>query len=45
MDGLTLSTMEYQMSEELFLFGIALGIVAILASFITIGFKEKHGEK
>ena len=40
MDGLTLSTMEYQMSEELFLFGIALGIVAILASFITIGFKE-----
>ena len=30
------------MSEELFLFGIALGIVAILASFITIGFKEKQ---
>ena len=29
----------------LFLFGIALGIVAILASFITIGFEEKHGEK
>ena len=31
------------MSEELFLFGIALGIAAILASFITIGFKERHG--
>ena len=34
-----------RMTQELFLFGIALGIVAILASFITIGFKEKHGEK
>jgi len=33
------------MTQELFLFGIALGIVAILASFITIGFKEKHGHK
>ena len=32
-------------SEGLFLFGIALGIVAILGCFITIGFKEKHGEK
>ena len=37
------------MSEELFLFGISLGIAAILASFITIGFKEvwntkQHGE-
>ena len=33
------------MSEELFLFGIGLGVLAILSSFITIGFKEKHGEK
>ena len=33
------------MSEELFLFGIGLGVLAILCSFITIGFKEKHGEK
>ena len=37
--------MEYQMTQELFLFGIALGIALILSSFITIGFKEKHGEK
>lgn len=35
---------EIQMSEELFLFGIGLGLLAILASFITIGFKERHGE-
>ena len=34
------------MSEELFLFGIALGIALILASFITIGFKENtHSDK
>ena len=33
------------MSEELFLFGIGLGVLAILSCFITIGFKEKHGEK
>ena len=33
------------MSEELFLFGIGLGIDLILSCFITIGFKEKHGEK
>ena len=32
------------MSEELFLFGIGLGIALILSCFITIGFKEKHGE-
>ena len=32
-------------SEGLFLFGIALGIALILSCFITIGFKEKHGEK
>ena len=32
------------MTQELFLFGIGIGIV-ILSCFITIGFKEKHGEK
>ena len=32
------------MTQELFLFGIGLGVFAILCSFITIGFKEKHGE-
>ena len=34
------------MSEELFLFGIGLGVFAILCSFITIGFKENtHSDK
>ena len=34
------------MTQELFLFGIALGIGVILSCFITIGFKENtHSDK
>ena len=34
------------MTQELFLFGIGLGIALILCSFITIGFKENtHSDK